>query len=187
VFVCFSDPVAAFYMDTDDARMTIIQGPNMTAEEARQYLEARNGGPMDGAIVDLILNTLGTRVIDLMNMHRELESKMNDTKQVEMYLRTKIGHAEIRIGIAIASHPKMLDLFMELDKRNELSTAQVMRILGVNGATLESIESLLAKTGLVLIDPEANMLTFNGTLVRNGFTEWKKKEKENRSSFGFVG
>jgi hypothetical protein len=150
----------------------------MTAEEARQCLEARNGGPMDGAIVDLILNTLGTRVIDLMNLLRVLKAKINDTKQVEMYLQTKISDTMINVNIAIGSHPKMLDLLMELDRKNELRPDQAMDILGVSDFnTLKSMKSLLARTWLISFDRVENKLTFDGPLVRKAFTEWKKEKK----------
>jgi hypothetical protein len=165
----------SFFIDPRP-QVKIIYGPNLTAEEARQYLEVKNGGPMDGAIVDLILSTLGTRIIDLMELHRVLKSKINDRKQVENYLQSRLGSAATQIGKAIATHPKMLDLFMELDKRNELATPQVMRIMGVRDlATLQSMDSLLAKTKLVLYYPEENKLTFDGTFVRSAFGEWKRK------------
>jgi hypothetical protein len=101
--------------------------------------------------------------------------------QVEMYLQTKISDTMINVNIAIGSHPKMLDLLMELDRKNELRPDQAMDILGVSDFnTLKSMKSLLARTWLISFDRVENKLTFDGPLVRKAFAEWKKEKKGRR-------
>jgi hypothetical protein len=174
VLVCFSDTTAAFHIP-EDPRVHLILGQDMTVAEAKEYLIAKSG-PLDATIVLLILETLGTRVLDLHNMQGTLQSNMNDRNEVERYFQTKGRIATTRIDSAIAKNPKMLDLFLALEQNVELNGPQVMKIMGIDD--LNTIKAILKETKLISFWPVDEKLTFASTFAKNTFKEWKKKKEE---------
>jgi hypothetical protein len=186
VLICFSDTTVAFHIDPNP-RVDIIPGPDLTKEEAREYLTANNG-PMEDALVELILENLGTRVFDLFNMQRILRSQMKDREEVERYLQSEIDSTVRTIPTIIKTHPKMLELLMALDhaEAKELETTKVMDIMEVTNIT--TLKTLITDTNLISIRAKPNMLVFRNTICQNAFEEWKKKyeeeSKKRRTWFG---
>jgi hypothetical protein len=174
VLVCFSDTTAAFHIP-EDPRVKVILGQDLTVEEAQKYLIAKNG-PLEAAIVDIILETLGTRVLELHNMQGTLQSNMNDRDEVERYLQTRVDLALSNLDISIRVNPKLLDLLLALDQNVSLSRLQVMEIMGVTD--LNTIKSMIKETKLISFRPVDKKLTFDGTFAENTFKEWKKRKEE---------
>jgi hypothetical protein len=174
VLVCFSDTTAAFHIP-EDPRVKVILGQDLTVEEAQKYLIAMNG-PLAATIVDIILETLGTRVLELHNMQGTLQSNMNDRDEVERYLQTRVDLALSNLDISIRVNPKLLDLLLALDQNVSLSRLQVMEIMGVTD--LNTIKSMIKETKLISFRPVDKKLTFDGTFAENTFKEWKKRKEE---------
>jgi hypothetical protein len=174
VLICFSNTTAAFHIPKDP-RVHLILGQDMTVAEAKEYLIAMNG-PLDATIVDVILKTLGTRVLELHSMQGTLQSNMKDRNEVERYLQTQADLAISNLDFSIGVNPKLLDLLLALDQNVSLSRLQVMEIMGVTD--LNTIKSMIKETELISFRPVDKKLTFDGTFAKKIFEEWQKRKEE---------
>lgn len=203
VFVAFSDTTAGIDIESRNPRLRILRGSDLTKEEAKLYLKtfpkSETSGnthhqtvskcvkeekanyeivPLTDESLDHIIATLGTRLLDLKSMKEALGDDLKDPEKVKTYLDTRLNHLVDGIDVTILSHPKLLDLLMQLSvaKDKKLGAAQMLIIMEATEFT--TLKPLLKQTQLLSLLPEQNILIFNTTLCENAFAAWKKKESE---------